>query len=326
VGRRTDGELIYKAGLALTSGELAGLLDESVARLTKMLTRSGHLVEEQGMTWLADTDAENPLASLQSASCTYCIVLGPRAGQKVLRLHTVAGREEKPRNVLCTDAYGFSLHAAVRCGADQRKQLERLCRYITRRALANERLSRKAKGQVMLKLKSPYRDGTTHIVMHPQEIMQRLVALMPRPRLHLIRFHGVLAPNTKLRAAVILQPAQMDSAPAHDHKHGQAARMSRCSGWPCSSGTSSAPALFDIDVERCACGGQLKILAAIEEPVVIVRILTHLGLAARAPPRAAAREFSLDYAACPKSKTTVPWQNRRTCSDRDRVRASNRGG
>jgi hypothetical protein len=55
--------------------------------------------------------------------------------------------------------------------------------------------------------------------------------------------------------------------------------------------------VFHIDVERCACGGQLKIFAAIEEPMVIVRILTHLGLPARAPPRAAAREFSLDYAA-----------------------------
>jgi len=55
--------------------------------------------------------------------------------------------------------------------------------------------------------------------------------------------------------------------------------------------------VFDIDVERCECGGQLKILAAIEEPVVIVRMLTHLGLPARAPPRAAARGFSLDCAA-----------------------------
>ena len=41
----------------------------------------------------------------------------------------------------------------------------------------------------------------------------------------------------------------------------------------------------------------MKILAAIEEPVVILGILTHLGLATRAPPRAAVREFSLDYAA-----------------------------
>ena len=49
----------------------------------------------------------------------------------------------------------------------------------------------------MLQLKSTFKDGTTHIVMSPLEFMQRLAALVPRPRLHLIRFHGVLAPNAK---------------------------------------------------------------------------------------------------------------------------------
>ena len=43
----------------------------------------------------------------------------------------------------------------------------------------------------MLQLKIPYKDGTTHIVMEPLEFMERLAALVPRPRLHLIRFHGV---------------------------------------------------------------------------------------------------------------------------------------
>jgi hypothetical protein len=70
-----------------------------------------------------------------------------------------------------------------------------LCRYITRPALANERVQTNAAGQVVLKLKTPWRDGTTHLVMSPLEFMQRLAALVPRPRLHLIRFHGVLAPN-----------------------------------------------------------------------------------------------------------------------------------
>jgi hypothetical protein len=286
VYRRTEGEPLFREARAPTDDELKGLLDQIVARLMKMLTRTGHLVEEQGMTYLADTDADHPLATLQAASCTYRIALGPRAGQKVLSLRTVAGQDEKPRKVLCADAHGFSLHAAVRCGAEQRKQLEQLCRYITRPALAHERLSRNGRGQVVLRLKSPYRDGTTHIVMQPLEFMQRLAALVPRPRLHLIRFHGVLAPNAKLRAAVIPQPAQKDSAPAHEH--GQAARMS----W-----ARLLKRVFDIDVERCACGGQLKIIAAIEDPVVIVRILTHLGLAARAPPRAPARAPSLVHAA-----------------------------
>jgi hypothetical protein len=47
--------------------------------------------------------------------------------------------------------------------------------------------------------------------------------------------------------------------------------------------------VYDIDIERCECGGQLKIIAAIEEPAVIARILTHLGMPTRAPPRAPAR-------------------------------------
>lgn len=71
-----------------------------------------------------------------------------------------------------------------------------------------------AAGQVELKLKTPWRDGTTHLVMSPLEFMQRLAALVPRPRLHLIRFHGVLAQNAKLRPLVVPQamPAQAKAA------------------------------------------------------------------------------------------------------------------
>ena len=176
----------------------------------------------------------------------------------------------------------------MRCGAHQRKELERLCRYITRPALANERLSRNSKGQVVLQLKSPYRDGTTHIVMSAQEFMQRLAALVPRPRLHLIRFHGVLAPHAKLRAAIIPQPAHKDSTPVHEHAHGKAARMS----W-----AQLLKRVFDIDIERCVCGGKLKIIAAIEAPALIERILTHLGLSAQPPPRSPARRVELFQAA-----------------------------
>jgi len=67
----------------------------------------------------------------------------------------------------------------------------------------DQRLTLNRAGQVVLTLKTPYRAGTTHLVMSPLEFMQRLAALGPRPRLHLIRFHGVLAPNAKLRPAII---------------------------------------------------------------------------------------------------------------------------
>jgi Asp-tRNA(Asn)/Glu-tRNA(Gln) amidotransferase A subunit family amidase len=124
---------------------------------------------------------------------------------------------------LCTKLHGFSLHAAVRWGTDQRKELEHLYRYITRPAIANERLKRNRAGDVVLQLKSAFKDGTTHIVMAPLEFMQRLAALVPRPRLHLIRFHGVLAPNAKLRSEIIPSPVEQATEPACDHAQAQGA-------------------------------------------------------------------------------------------------------
>ena len=77
--------------------ELQGLLLKIIARLMNMLTRQGCLVEEQGMTYLTDIGPDHPLTALQAASCTYRIALGLRAGQKVLSLRTVSGRDKKKR-------------------------------------------------------------------------------------------------------------------------------------------------------------------------------------------------------------------------------------
>ncbi len=149
------------------------------------------LFEEQGQTHMAgddsDSDEARTFRPLQAAACTYCIAFGPRAGQKLLTLQGAMPRDADFKQSLCADIQGFSLHAAVRCGADDRQALEHLCRYITRPALVNERVQTNAAGQVVLKLKTAWRDGTTHLVMSPLEFMQRLAALVPRPRLHLIR-------------------------------------------------------------------------------------------------------------------------------------------
>ena len=87
---------------------------------------------------------------------------------------------------------------------NQRNKLEQLCRYITRPAIANDRLKLNRAGDVVLQLKSPYRGPVPPTsVMSPLEFMQRLATLVPRPRLNLIRFHGVLAPNAKLRSEIV---------------------------------------------------------------------------------------------------------------------------
>lgn len=69
-----------------------------------------------------------------------------------------------------------------------------------------------ADGNVVYRLRRSWRDGTSHLVFTPHQFIQRLIALVPPPRFNLTRFHGVLAPASKLRPAVVPQP-QPD--PAH---------------------------------------------------------------------------------------------------------------
>ena len=90
--------------------------------------------------------------------------------------------------------------------AHERDKLERLCRYISRPALSNQRLSLTRNRQIRYQLKTPYSDGTTHVLFEPLDFIARLVALVPRPRLNLTRFHGVFAPNSRHRR--LITPAQ----------------------------------------------------------------------------------------------------------------------
>ena len=115
---------------------------------------------------------------------------------------------------------------------------------------------------------------------------------MPRPRLHLIRFHGVLAPNAKLRPLVVPQGPEVQEQTTEvaaadecetETVHSRPHRIS----W-----ARLLKRVFDIDMHTCPnCGGgELKIIAAILERPVIAKILTHLGLDPQPPPRGRARE------------------------------------
>src|SRR5262249_53734253 len=164
-----DGVPVFHEAAAPSTDELEAVLLKIIRRTMRILTRLGAVIEEPDRTYLAETDTDGALRALQAASCTYRIALGPPAGQKVLSLQSLPGAARASTPELHVNAHGFNLHAAVRWRADQRAELEHLCRYITRPAIANERLQRNRAGQVVLQLKSPYKDGTTHIVMEPLE-------------------------------------------------------------------------------------------------------------------------------------------------------------
>jgi hypothetical protein len=182
------------------------------------------------------------------------------------------------------------LHAAVHVGAGDREQLARLCRYLCRPPLGQHRLEQLRDGRIALALQRPWADGTTHLVFTPTELLGRLVPLVPRPRINLLLYHGVLAPNAPWRTAVVARPVT-DEAPAVAAPSPDAPRprvRPKYRTW-----AELMRRAFEADVLACPkCGGRMVVLSTIEDPTVVRRILTHLGLPtdggeplpARAPP------------------------------------------
>jgi hypothetical protein len=114
---------------------------------------------------------------------------------------------------------GFSLDASVRIEGHDRAGLERLLRYCARPPFALERLEALNEQRLIYRFPKPRPDGSASLTLAPLELIQRLAALIPRPRAHRHRYHGVLAPNAALRAAVTaLAPAACDGKAAIPEK------------------------------------------------------------------------------------------------------------
>ncbi len=125
--------------------------------------------------------------------------------------------------------------------------------------------------------------------MAPLEFLQRLAALVPRPRLHLIRFHGVLAPHAALRAQIVPGASDQGSAPAEAEGETASASTRARLSW-----AQLLKRVFAFDMASCLqCGGPVTHIATIEEPTVIIKILAHLGLPTKAPPLAPVKAYPL---------------------------------
>ena len=171
--------------------------------------------------------------------------------------------------------------------AHRRDQLERLLRYTARGAVSLERLEVNADGDLLYTFTHPWSDGTTGIKLSPLELLEKLAALVPLPRLHQVRYGGCLAPHSHLRAAIIPTPRQQ-GVEAPDRPD---ARRRTGRGHGCSSASSR------IDMARCpVCQqGRLRIIAAITEVNVIQKILRHLKLAVDPPSIAPARQAAFAW-------------------------------
>jgi hypothetical protein len=202
---------------------------------------------------------------------------------------------------------GFSLHAAVHLHANDREGLAHLCGYGARPPFSQERLSELPDGRLAYRLKRPLGDGRQTLLLQPTELLRRLATLVPPPRAHLVRYHGVFAPASSWRSQVI--PPPPDSTPS--------ASPFRAS--PCMESEDPAPAATEVpppqalaevrrpadpsripwaellmrvfreDVLACPCGGRRVVLAYLTQPGPVKAILDHLGLPSTGPPIAPAR-------------------------------------
>ncbi len=294
------GGLEFVALDAPVEAELARLLTSIRSRVHSLLRRRGLLVEQ-----VDESDTRGPLNSPSLAACTaaslvHRVALGPSSGQPILR------RRRRERAMPCTVPKeacvaldGFSLHANVRVAARDRGRLERLCRYIVRPPVSDARLALTEEGWIELELKTPYRDGTSHFVFDPMTFLERLAALVPPPRAHLVVYHGVLASAAAIRRDIvqreqieafpsedfIREAAASASAPRSDRAATQSPMRSRNYTW-----AELMKRVFLTEVLRCECGGSRRLIATITEATTVARILRCLGLLesspARGPPEA----------------------------------------
>ena len=271
---RPDGSLLFRWVKAPTSAELTRLAHTIAHRVGRFLERQGLLERDAENSYLAlDAVGDDPMTPLLGHSITYRIAVGPQAGRKVFTLQTLPASDE-PVDGGAGKVAGFSLHAGVAARADERKKLERLCRYISRPAVSEKRLSFTPNGNIRYQLKTPYRDGSTHVIFEPLDFIARLAALVPKPRVNLTRFHGVFAPNSKHRASVTPAKRGKGNKPkAVDDPQERTPVERRAS----MSWAQRLKRVFNIDIETCReCGGAVKVIACIEDPVVIKQILDHL--------------------------------------------------
>jgi len=197
--------------------ELADIGWDACNRAISYLRSTGRFIDDQldmQDDWMRAADEEPLLTEVYGASISGRIALGPGRGNRALVLRralpsvtppTQAPVYEKPGG---EKGYVFDVHGSVSVQRGDRHGLLRLCKYLLRPALGIDRFEETSGGRVALRFKRPWSDGTSHVVLTPLQLVQRVVALIPKPRTHTVRYHGAFAPNSKFREMVIPKPTE----------------------------------------------------------------------------------------------------------------------
>ena len=201
----------FHAMRAPSQSEIASIASEVGRRVKKMLRRRGLVRDAPEQD---DTGGEPPSA------IEACMRVAQSAGsfERLDGVASVASPDDarfdhRKRSPWSAEADGFSVNAGVSMAAGDAEGRERLIRYCARPALSLKRLSLLPDGRIAYRGKYPKRGGRTHLVMTPLELLARIAALVPPPKIPSVRYSGVLAPASPWRASVV--PTARQTACAH---------------------------------------------------------------------------------------------------------------
>lgn len=266
----------------ITDDEVAWLCENIAKKVMKHLTKEGYLDKDGEIVqnpMMDELFQENEaITAAAYASIAGKIAFGPNAGKYVTKIGSGFGyMEEIPlaKGKRCYSVNGFSLHCNTSTNTHARDRLEKLIEYIARGPLSNERLEITAEDKVRLRLKTPWRDGTSHLLLTPHEFLEKLAAIIPPPKSHLVRWGGVFAANSPFRIKIILKPEEKKG---FDFESGEKKRMNK-------SWSLMLARVFKIDVMKCDCGGDLTPLGAVQDQAEIKRYLKHINMEYDPPPR-----------------------------------------
>jgi hypothetical protein len=228
-----QGRLHFVEELPPTTGDIEDLVVEVAERCERWLTEQGFGEHDQQ----DDPDPDDAQMLLQAASAAGRTALGQRAGRRAKRIQVHRGRvyELPPRCAVCDgyrarqptrcargltvptgrqDSRPAALHAGVRVAPRDRAGLERLSRYISRPPPGRERLEEQPDGSILLRLKTPWSDGTAALQPSRSELLQRIIALIPPPSNNESLYHGVFSPNHAWISEIVPAPP-VDTTPEH---------------------------------------------------------------------------------------------------------------
>jgi hypothetical protein len=277
---------VFHPAPELTDEDVKEIVELTAKRVIALLKRRGVLDDDPYDDFACDQPL---LAGMTSASIMGLVSTGDRAGRRVRRVLSDPA-EAVRTGPLCYASSGFSLHAATRIVGGNKEGLERLCNYVARPPLAQGSLNRITDNEYSFKLKTQWSDGTTHLILSPMELLEKLAALVPPPRANLVRYHGVLAPNAKGRSEIV--PKKPDDEVLRKTRGKSRNRLL----W-----AALLARTFRLDMETCPhCGGKMRIVAAITDGASIKKYLDGVGLPsvipeikpARPPPQT---EFDYEY-------------------------------